>query len=74
MTDSALKPVKNGHRFSSFTVGTGPFYSRFRPYKSPFPTVGMIALGNGEGKNVLTLLSPTKPPSSPSPTIEEKMN
>jgi hypothetical protein len=39
------KTAKNGHRFLPFTAGIGPFYSRFRPYKSPFPTVGMIALG-----------------------------
>jgi hypothetical protein len=42
---TALKLVKNGHRFSPFTAGIRPSYSSFRPYKSPFPTVGTIALG-----------------------------
>jgi hypothetical protein len=40
--------VKNGKkrpRFTPFAAGIKPFYSRFRPYKTPFPTVGIIDLG-----------------------------
>jgi hypothetical protein len=39
------KTAKNGHRLRPFTAGIKPFYSRFRPYKASFPTVGMIDLG-----------------------------
>jgi hypothetical protein len=41
---TALKQVENGSRFSPFTVEIKPFYSRFRPYRAPILTVGMIEL------------------------------
>ncbi len=40
--------MKNGRkrpRFTPFTAGIKPFYSRFRPYKTSFSTVGIIDLG-----------------------------
>ncbi len=54
---TAIKPVKNGKkrpRFTPFTAGIKPFYSRFRPYKTSFPTVGIIDLE--KKKNDILLL------------------
>ena len=45
MTDYGHKTGEKRPRFRPFTTGIKPFYSRFRPYKTPFPTVGIIDLG-----------------------------
>jgi hypothetical protein len=37
--------VKNSPRFLPSTAGIKPFCSHFRWYKTPFPTVEIIALG-----------------------------
>jgi hypothetical protein len=45
MTDYGHKNGKKRPRFTPFTAGIKLFYSRFRPYKTSFPTVGIIDLG-----------------------------
>ncbi len=40
-----MKNGKKRRRFTPFTAGIKPFYSGFRPYKTSFPTVGIIDLG-----------------------------
>jgi hypothetical protein len=44
MTDYVSIPMKNGGKQWSFPAEFLPFYSRFRPYTPPFPTVEMNVL------------------------------